>query len=169
MTLPLSDLSRNLLLVFSVMKYVFYLSTQVFWRSLNLNNFIFHRNCTKECNQYSVNVTFYRKAMFCFTICLWIIIWAVIIGWTHWCFCLGFFLVAMKGCLIYLTQCYMSYNFHLFTGHLLMGFSFLFCFFYFFELSEWLFVLCGLRGTNQLYYSWSLFWFCRVKMAVKII
>lgn len=59
----------------------------------------------------------------------------------------------------------MSYIFYLFTRYLLMLFIYLF--FYFFDLSEWSFVLCGLIGTKTLNCFWSPFWFCSVKMAIK--
>lgn len=109
--------------------------------------------------------------MFCFTLCLWITSWAVIIVWIYlsfffflfsfflFVFCLFFFLVmAMKGGgLIDIMQFFMSNKFiFIYTISVNVIYNFVL-----------LFLLCGLRGTNKLYFSWSPLWFRSVNMAIK--
>lgn len=61
------------------------------------------------------------------------------------------------GVLLILCNFLCPTNLYLFTRYLLMLFIILFL----------LFLLCGLRGTNKLYFSWSPLWFRSVNMAIK--
>lgn len=149
------------------MKYIFYLSIQVFLDSLNFNIF-FTTMASKNVSNRVFMVHLIAERFFCFTLYLWITSWAVIIVWIYLsffflfvflCFCYLFVLVmAMKGGgLINIMQFFMSNKFvFIYTISVNAIYNFFFTF-----------LLCGLRGTNKLYCSWSPLWFRSAKMAIK--
>lgn len=73
-------------------------------------------------------------------------------------FCLFFLVMAMKGGgLIDIMQFFMSNKFiFIYTISVNVIYNFVL-----------LFLLCGLRGTNKLYFPWSPLWFRSVNMAIK--
>lgn len=148
------------------MKYIFYLSIQVFLDSLNLNIFFTTMASRNVSNRvFMVHLT--AERYFCFTLYLWITSWAVIIVWIYlsffflfvFCgFCWFFLVMAMKGGgLINIMQFFMSKKF-VFIYTISVNAIYIFFF---------TFILCGLRGTNKLYCSWSPLWFRSAKMAIK--
>lgn len=150
------------------MKYIFCLSIQVFLDSLNLNIF-FTTMASKNVSNRVFMVHLIAERFFSFTLYLWITSWAVIIVWIYlsFFFLFVFFVFLLfflfwwwqwrAGVSLILCNFLCPTNLYLFTRYLLM----LFIIFFF------TFLLCGLRGTNKLYCSWSPLWFRSAKMAIK--
>lgn len=123
------------------MKYIFYLSIQVFLDSLNLNIFFTTMASRNVSNRvFMVHLT--AERYFCFTLYLWITSWAVIIVWIYlsffflfvFCgFCWFFFWWWQwrAGVSLILCNFLCPTNLYLFTRYLLMLFIF---FFYFYTL-----------------------------------